>query len=140
MVIRYNDIVQVVTTLADEENIQVAVKETLKGGLIAGSACIAGGLLLGPPGLAIGGAVGGGLAYCLARDKFKPMSQVILYEMSAEQQTQLVDSVKNILRDADATDAVELMALLNGNVALKAKIAQEVARFASHQMNMHIMQ
>ena len=81
MVIRYNDIVHVITTLADEENITVAVKETLKGSLIAGGACALGGLVLGPPGLAIGGAVGGGIAYCLAKDKFKPLLHVILYEM-----------------------------------------------------------
>lgn len=31
MVIRYNDIVHVITTLADEENIAVTVKATLKG-------------------------------------------------------------------------------------------------------------
>ena len=81
MVIRYNDIVQVITTLADEEQITVAARETLKGSLIAGGACALGGLVLGPPGLAIGGAVGGGIAYCLTKDKFKPLSHVILYDM-----------------------------------------------------------
>ena len=36
---------------------------------------------------------------------------------SAEKQRQLVDSVKNIVRDVDAADAVEMLALLNGNLA-----------------------
>lgn len=52
-----------------------------EGSLIAGGTCALGGLVLGPPGLAIGGAVGGGIAYCLAKDTFKPLSHVILYEM-----------------------------------------------------------
>ena len=76
MVIAHSDVVEVLSRLADEENIQAAVKETMKGGLIAGLTCAAGGLLLGPAGLAVGGAVGGGISYALAKDKFKPLSQV----------------------------------------------------------------
>jgi len=140
MVIRYNDIVHVITTLADEEKITVAVKETLKGSLIAGGACAVCGLVLGPVGFAIGGAVGGGIAYCLAKDKFKPLSHIILHEMSAEHQRQLVDSVKNIVSEVDAADAVEMLALLSGNMLLKAKIAEEMTRFAAHQMNLQIGQ
>ena len=65
---------------------------------------------------------------------------MILFLLSAEQQRQLVDSVKNIVREVDAADAVEMMALLSGNMLLKAKIAEEMTRFAAHQMNLQIGQ
>ena len=48
--------------------------------------------------------------------------------------------MKNIVRDVDAADAVEMLALLNGSVLLKAKIAEEMTRFAAHQMNLQIGQ
>ena len=37
----------------------MTVKESAKGGLLAGGACALGGFLFGPPGLAIGGTLGG---------------------------------------------------------------------------------
>ena len=98
MVIRYQDILTIVTTLGDEENLQVAVKESAKGGLIAGGACAIGGLLLGPPGLALGGAVGGCVAAYMSSNKFKPVSSVILYDMKPEVQQRLILTVQvNIL-------------------------------------------
>ena len=51
--------------------------ESGKGALVTG--CVAGlaGLLLGPIGLALGGAVGGAMAAVYAKDKFRPLHQVI---------------------------------------------------------------
>lgn len=68
------------------------------------------------------------------------LTETLFSLSSAEHQRQLVDSVKNIVRDVDAADAVELLALLNGSVMLKAKIAEEMTRFAAHQMNLQIAQ
>ena len=47
---------------------------------------------------------------------------MILLSLSAEHQRQLVDSVTNIVREVDATDAVEMLALLSGpNLLLKGR-------------------
>ena len=56
--------------------LQVTVKESLKGGAIAGICTMAGGVVGGPAGLAVGGAMGGCLAAYLAQDKFLPVSTV----------------------------------------------------------------
>ena len=68
------------------------------------------------------------------------MIDSLLLLPSPDHQRQLVDSVKNIAREVDAADAVEMLALLNGNMLLKAKIAEEMTRFAAHQMNLQIGQ
>ena len=94
---------------------------------------------LGPPGLAIGGAVGGCIAYVLGDGKFKPVSQVILHEMQPEDRIQLANSVRRILSDLDATDAMNLMVLLNTNAALKGRIVTEISSFFANQLNLAVL-
>ncbi len=73
-----------------------------------GSCATVGGMIAGPPGLAIGGAIGGCLAYIFGEGKFRPVSHVIMYEMKEEEKQQLVASVQNIIHNLDAGDALEV--------------------------------
>ena len=57
MVIRTDEVINILSKLSDESGLKVTVNESIKGGVIAGSACTIGGILLGPPGLAIGGEI-----------------------------------------------------------------------------------
>ncbi len=139
MVIRYNDILSVIRALGDEEGIGVTVKESAKGGLIAGVCCAIGGILGGPPGLAVGGAVGGCAAAYAASGRFKPVSQVV-EELPEERRQELVEAVRRIVAGFDAADAAELLALVQGNALLKAKIAQEMVTFLGSHLNVPIIQ
>ena len=51
-----------------------------------------------------------------------------MYDMQPLDQEKLVDAVRNIVEGVDIQDAVELMALVQGNPVLKAKIV--AGRFA----------
>lgn len=139
MVIRTDEIVNIVSKLSDESGLKVTVKESVKGGVIAGAACTIGGVLLGPPGLAIGGAIGGCLAYVFGNGKFRPVSDVIMHDMRNEDRQQLVHSVQRILADLDPADAMHLLVLINGNAALKGRVITEVTNFFQNQMNMAIL-
>ena len=54
-----------------------------------------------------------------------------MYDMQPLDQEKLVDAVRNIVEGVDIQDAVELMALVQGNPVLKAKIV--AGRFAHCQ-------
>merc|ERR1712156_916203 len=118
MVIKYEDILKVITTLGDDENLKITVKQSAKGGLIAGVSCAI-----------------GCLAAHWAGNSFKPLSTVILYEMRPIDQKALVDAVQNIIQNVDAMDAMELLALLQGSNALKAKILGEMTTYCTQQLN-----
>lgn len=57
MPINTQELLSLITQLCDEQNLQVTVKESLKGGVIAGSTTVVGGMLAGPIGLAVGKSV-----------------------------------------------------------------------------------
>ena len=139
MVIKYEDILKIITVLGDDENLRITVKQSAKGGLIAGFSCAVGGLIAGPPGLAVGGAVGGCLAAYVTGDSFKPLSTVILYEMEPIDQNALVQAVTNITQNIDAMDALELLAIIQGSNALKAKILSEVTTYCQRQLNTEVI-
>lgn len=54
MPVNQKEILSVCEQLAEQEHLQVCVVQSLKGACIAGASALAGALLLGPPGLAIG--------------------------------------------------------------------------------------
>ena len=54
MAFSLDDIIQLTAQLAEEKEMKVAVKESAKGGLIAGGSAFVGGLLGGPVGIAAG--------------------------------------------------------------------------------------
>jgi nicotinamide mononucleotide (NMN) deamidase PncC len=54
MPVNSREILNVVTELTENRHVRVTMKESLKGGCIAATTTIIGGLMLGPPGLAVG--------------------------------------------------------------------------------------
>ncbi len=58
--------------------------------------------------------------------------------MGSERQRELVSVVTTIIHDLDPTDAVELVALVQGSSMLKAKVTQEMVTFFANNMNTQI--
>ena len=97
MVISYSSVMEVLTVLCEERKLMVAVRESGKGALLTGGVAGLGGLLLGPLGLALGGAVGGCLAAWRAQGTFKPLIEVILVDMKQDQRDRMVECLRDVL-------------------------------------------
>jgi len=130
-------VIQLCTSLASEENLQVTVKESLKGGAIAGVCTVAGGVVGGPAGLAVGGAFGGCLAAYLAQDKFLPVSTVI-QKMPAQKRRILANNVQELVASIRAEDIATLMALLAGDVMLRQRILRRIVQTVEEQANVRV--
>ncbi|XP_023233027.1 protein C19orf12 homolog [Centruroides sculpturatus] len=138
MPVNMQDVVEVVCVLADEENIRIAVKESVKGGIITGVAVVVGGVALGPIGLAIGGTLGGIYSAIVASGKFKSAAEIIRC-MRDEDKERLVNAVLQVANNFDINDVTRLAALIAGDTILREQILNTVITYLRSEMKMQII-
>ena len=129
---------RVMAILADEDQLKVTLKSSSYGGVVAGVATTVGGIVAGPPGLLIGGAVGGLLAYKTAGD-FRPVSQVIK-DMNAHERQLLYNAMKDIIDNLAIDDYLALVAFLSGGPGLliRQQLMDRMVTFLRDQMRLQM--
>nr|XP_033798083.1 protein C19orf12 homolog [Geotrypetes seraphini]XP_033798084.1 protein C19orf12 homolog [Geotrypetes seraphini] len=137
MPVRINDVMALLCHISEQQQMKVAIKQSSKGALMVGAAAFLGGLLGGPPGIAIGGAVGGLFGAWMTSGQFKPLPQIIM-EMPMVQQQKLCDQVFAILRSLAWTDATQLILLVTGNAALQQKVTAALINYVTQELRAEI--
>ena len=129
---------RVLAILADEDQLKVTVKGAGYGGVVAGVTTTIGGLIAGPAGLLVGGALGGLLAYANAGD-FKPVSQVVK-EMNAHERQLLYNATRDIVDNLGIDDYLALVAFLNGGsgVLIPQQLMERMGAFLRDQMRLQM--
>ena len=129
---------RVLAILADEDQLKVSVKGAGYGGVVAGVTTTIGGLIAGPAGLLVGGALGGVLAYANAED-FKPVSQVVK-EMNAHERQLLYGATRDIVDKLGIDDYAALVAFLNGGsgVLIRQQLMERMGAFLRDQMRLQM--
>lgn len=139
MPINTQELLSAVAILTDKQSMRVTLKCSAKGAAVAGSSSFVGGLVAGPVGLFLGGALGGLLAYTMTNNQFKPVSQIILHELTPREQEQLKQRIVGALSGFQATDLIVIAPLLAGNGAAQQAVLGAVVSFLTNEMRMQII-
>ncbi|XP_053694327.1 protein C19orf12 [Sabethes cyaneus] len=139
MPINTRELMEAVGVLTDRENVRVAVRSSAKGAAICGATCFVGGLLAGPVGLAVGGTLGAVGAGMMSRGKFRPVSEIILVEMSDRERERLKGHIVAALAEFHPTDMAVLLPLMMGSVGAQQAILRTVVSFITNEMRMQIV-
>uniref|UniRef100_A0AAY4EQ10 CS012 protein n=1 Tax=Denticeps clupeoides TaxID=299321 RepID=A0AAY4EQ10_9TELE len=136
---RMNDVMRLCCDLSADRQMKAAVKNAGKGAAVTGGAAFLGGLLAGPAGIAVGGAVGGLLGCWMTSGQFKPLPQIIM-ELPPQQQQKLYSDIMAVLGTLDWTDVAQLVALVMGNASLQQQVAAALISFVSKELRAEVRQ
>ncbi|TNN42489.1 Protein C19orf12 [Liparis tanakae] len=134
---RMDDVMSLCCELSANDQIKVAVKNSTKGAMVAGGSAFVGALLGGPPGIAVGGAVGGLLGCWLTSGQFRPLPQILM-ELPPAQRQSLCDQVAAILNHLDWTDAAQLIALVMGNATLQQQVTATLLNYVTKELRAEV--
>jgi len=124
MTFEVEEVISACRIIATQANVDICITRSAQGAAIAGVGAFVCGVLMGPPGIAIGGAVGGLAGSAFSRS-YKPLPQ-ILSEMSQEDRRKLYNHMKEALERLEITDAILLMAIVsNPQHAMRETVARE---------------
>uniref|UniRef100_A0A1A9UUY5 Uncharacterized protein n=1 Tax=Glossina austeni TaxID=7395 RepID=A0A1A9UUY5_GLOAU len=139
MPIDNRELIQAISVIADERNVRVAVKQCGKGAAICAAGSFVGGMLLGPLGLAIGGAAGGLAAYKATQGSFRPLGEVLMNDLTDTQKECLVNHVTKAVERIHPTDLVMLLPLILNNAAIQEAVFKTVFSFVRNELRLEIV-
>uniref|UniRef100_A0A8C6D7B0 Uncharacterized protein n=1 Tax=Moschus moschiferus TaxID=68415 RepID=A0A8C6D7B0_MOSMO len=76
--ITVKDIMRLLCSVSEKRKMKAAFKYSWLGALVPGTVVVLGGLVGSPPGIVIGGAIGGLLGAWMTSGKFKSVPQIIM--------------------------------------------------------------
>ncbi|XP_063045262.1 protein C19orf12 homolog [Engraulis encrasicolus] len=134
---RMDDVMRLCCDLSANQQITVAVKNSAKGAAVTGGTAFIGGLLGAPPGLAVGGAVGGLLGCWMTSGQFKPLPQILL-ELPPHHREKLSSAIMPLLTSLSWTDAAQLSALVMANGALQQQVVAMLLNFVTNELRAEV--
>ncbi|EPQ11043.1 hypothetical protein D623_10009545 [Myotis brandtii] len=121
MSLRMEDAMKLLSDIWNSEERKTTFKHVREGALVTVTMVTIGGLVLGPLGLFLGGTFGGFLSFWMSRGKFKSVPQ-ILKELPPAEKEKLRRHVRDIVRNLEWTDVVQLTKKVMANEAVQKQL------------------
>ncbi|KAM9288561.1 protein C19orf12 homolog [Morus bassanus] len=137
MPISIDDVMQLFCHLAQQKGMKAAVKHSGRGALMVGATAVLGGLMGGPPGIAVGAALGGLFGAWMSVGQFRPVPQILWALPPAKQKKLYVEAVR-ILRHLDWIDVAGLTALVMESASLQQELTAVLKNFLCKELSAEI--
>ncbi|NXY61256.1 CS012 protein, partial [Callaeas wilsoni] len=136
MPIHFDDVMKLLSHVATVKGMTAAVTHSGRGALLTGASAFLGGIVGGPPGIAVGGAVGGFLGW-ITSGKYKSVPQILM-ELPATEKEKLYTEAMAIIKNLDWTDAAQLIGLVMANPGLKQQVLGVLTTYLTRELKAQI--
>ncbi|XP_043764714.1 protein C19orf12 homolog [Cervus elaphus] len=126
-------------SISEKRKMKAAFKYSWLGAIVTRTMVFVGGLMGGPPGIAIGGAIRGLLGAWMMSGKFKPVPQTIM-ELLADKQERLFINAIAILRQLPWTNVEQLTMLVMGSETLQEQLVDMLKNYFSKELGSEVKQ
>jgi len=139
MTINSRELIEAASIVAENHNLRVTVKSSLKAGAVVGASTFVGAVLLGPIGILLGSVAGGITSYSLAKDTFKPAAVVLREDLTEDQKNQFCDHIIEAFREFGIQDLAMLVPLLTTNLSFQKTLLTHIMQFLTNELRMQII-
>ncbi|NXX25528.1 CS012 protein, partial [Nicator chloris] len=136
MPIRVDDVMTLLNHVAKVNGMKAAVTHSGRGALLTGASAFVGGVLGGPPGIALGGAVGGLIGW-ITSGQFKSVPQILM-ELPAAEKQKLCSEAMAVVKNLNWTDAAQLIALVMAHSTLQEKVLGVLTTYLTNELKAQI--
>ncbi|XP_075965901.1 protein C19orf12 homolog isoform X2 [Anarhichas minor] len=132
MAVQTDDVAHLCCEISSLHHMKVAVNNSTTSALVAGGSILVGGLLGGPPGIAVGGVLGALFGW-LTSGQFRPLPQILM-ELSPDQRQKLYDQVTFYLINLVWTNKAQLVTLVMGNATLQQQVTAALLNYVTREL------
>ncbi|NWQ75408.1 CS012 protein, partial [Columbina picui] len=123
--------------LAQQKGMKGGAKRSGSAFLLTGAGAFIGGLMGGPPGIAVGGTLGGMCGALMSTGPVRPVPQILL-ELPPAKKKKLCAKAMDILCGFDWSGLSELIALVERNAKLQQKLIALLRDYFSKELGIVI--
>ncbi|NXT26268.1 CS012 protein, partial [Syrrhaptes paradoxus] len=131
-----DDVILMFCCLAQSRGMKV-VKHHGRGTLLAGATAFIGGLMGGPPGIVLGGAVGGLCGALMSTKELKPVPDILM-KLPPNEKKKLRDEAIVIFRHLHWVDVGHLVYLVKEDLILEQKLIDILEKYLCKQLRVKI--
>jgi len=139
MTVNTRELIEAASIVAENHNLRVTFKSSLKAGAVVGASTFAGAVLLGPIGILLGSIAGGITSFSLAKGTFKSAAVVLREDLTEDQKNQFCDHIIEAFRDFGIQDLAMLVPLLTTNLSFQKTVLTHIMQFLTNELRMQII-